>query len=74
MYLFQRLIGEYNNLQILCYVTLIQLWWIAIWGISYIIIEYLSNKSKTKEIYIYILLLLIIFTIIISKPHLMKHL
>jgi hypothetical protein len=74
MYLFQRLIGEYSNLQLLSYVTLIQLWWIAIWGISYILIEYLSNKSKTKEICIYILLLLIIFTIIISNPHLMKHL
>ena len=46
-----------TNIEIIGYITLVQLWWIAIWGIAFILIEYLSNKSKVKELSIYILLL-----------------
>ena len=68
------LLADFNNVQILSYVTIIQLWWIAIWGISYIAIEYLSNKSKLRELVLYIRLLSAVFTIFVVNPHLIKHL
>ena len=61
------------NLELISYITLVQLWWIAIWGISYIVIEYLSNKSKTKELFIYGLLLIFVFVMIVIKPKLLNH-
>jgi hypothetical protein len=61
------------NLEIIGYITLIQLWWIAIWGIAYTAIDYLSNKSKVKELFIYIVLLLFVFITIILQPNLLNH-
>jgi len=61
------------NLELISYITLVQLWWIAIWGISYIVIDYLSNKSKTKELFIYVALLTFVFTMIVIKPKLLNH-
>ena len=46
-------LSDVNKLTLLSYITLLQLWWIAVWGIAYIIVEYLSNKSKTRELFIY---------------------
>ena len=64
----------YSTLEKLGYITLIQLWWISVWGISYLIIEYLSNRSKKIELLIYSALLIFVLSIIISKPDLTKHL
>jgi hypothetical protein len=66
--------GDFSIIEILSYVTLIQLWWIAIWGIAYIVIEYISNKSKLRELYLYVFLLISVFGIIVANPHLIKHL
>lgn len=65
---------SYYTLEGLGYVTLIQLWWISVWGISYIVIEYLSNKSKKIELFIYVGLLILVLSIILNKPQLMRHL
>ena len=65
---------SYSTLEGLGYTTLIQLWWISVWGISYIVIEYLSNKSKKIELFIYIGLLILVLSIILNKPQLMRHL
>ena len=65
---------DFSNLQLLSYITLLQIWWIAVWGIAYIIIEYLSNKSKFKELMIYIVLLLSTLIFILTNPKLMSHL
>ena len=65
---------SYSTLEGLGYTTLIQLWWISVWGISYIVIEYLSNKSKKIELFIYSGLLIIVLSIILNKPQLMRHL
>lgn len=64
----------YSTLEKLGYITLIQLWWISVWGISYLLIEYLSNRSKKIELLIYSALLILVLSIIISKPDLTKHL
>ena len=45
----QNKLSDVNKLTLLSYITLLQLWWIAVWGIAYIIVEYLSNKSKTRS-------------------------
>jgi predicted membrane channel-forming protein YqfA (hemolysin III family) len=65
---------SYSTLEGLGYTTLIQLWWISVWGISYIVIEYLSHKSKKIELFIYIGLLILVLSIILNKPQLMRHL
>lgn len=67
-------LGEFSIFEILFYVSLLQLWWIAIWGIAYIGIEYLANKSKKVEFYIYIGLLISVLVILLTNPHLIKHL
>jgi len=61
------------NLEIIGYITLVQLWWIAIWGIAYIVIDYLSNKSKVREFVIYAVLLSFVFMIIAIQPSVLNH-
>jgi len=63
-----------TDYSVLLYVSLLQLWWIALWGISYIVIEYVSNKSRLIELYIYIGLLIGTLVLLMRNPHLMKHL
>ena len=67
-------LNEVNKLTLLSYITLIQLWWIAVWGIAYIIIEYVSNKSKIKELSIYFIMLVIAVFLILKEPDLIEHL
>ena len=67
-------LSDVNKLTLLTYITLLQLWWIAVWGIAYIIIEYLSKKSKTKELIIYAVMLIISIFLILKEPDLIEHL
>ena len=53
----------FHTMNILFILTLVQLWWIAIWGLAYIIIDAVAGTSKTKEIGIYCGML--VFTIIV---------
>ena len=55
------------------YITICQLWWVAVWGISYLIIEYLAKKSKKIELYIYIGLLIGVISLLMANPKLMVH-
>jgi hypothetical protein len=69
--------GKYKNYTIaekLIYITLFQLWWVAIWGIAYLGVEFLAKGSKKIELIIYVLLLLVIFFILLNNPKLMIHL
>jgi hypothetical protein len=43
-----------KTINVLFLLTLIQFWWIAIWGLAYIFIDAFAGTSKTKEIGIYI--------------------
>lgn len=67
-------LNDVNKLTLLSYITLLQLWWIAVWGIAYIVIEYLSNKSKMKELGIYFIMLVIAVFLILKEPDLIQHL
>jgi hypothetical protein len=66
--------NDLSTVKLLGYITLIQLWWIAVWGIVYIAIEYLSQKSKKRELCIYFLFISIVLSIIFIKPDLIRHL
>lgn len=58
----------------LIFVTLLQqLWWVAVWGILYLGIEFIAKKSKVLEFKIYILLLLGVWAILYMNPELVKH-
>jgi len=58
----------------LIFVTLLQqLWWVAVWGIVYLAIEFIAKKSKALELQIYILLLLGVWSILYMNPDLIKH-
>jgi len=67
-------LSDVNKLTLLSYITLLQLWWIAVWGIAYIIVEYLSNKSKTRELFIYFIMLIIAVFLILKEPDLIERL
>ena len=71
MYLFNC---DLSTMKLLWYLTLIQLWWIAIWGIAYIAIDYFAQKSKKRELFIYLIFLMVVIIILLSKPDLVKHL
>jgi len=50
--------------------TFLELWWIAVWGIVYIFIEYMSKKSKYTELLIYIAMMSTILIILVRNPDL----
>lgn len=50
--------------------TFLELWWIAIWGIVYIFIEYMSKKSKYTEILLYIAMMSIVLIVVTRNPDL----
>ena len=59
---------------VLFLLTLIQFWWIAIWGLAYIFIDAVAGTSKTKEIGIYIAMLLFTMGVFHFNPHMVQRL
>jgi hypothetical protein len=64
----------FKVMNILFLLTLIQFWWIAVWGLAYIVIDAIAGPSKIKEIYIYISMLLITITILHLNPQMVERL
>lgn len=58
----------------LIYITIFQLWWVSVWGIAYLGVEFLAKGSKMMELIIYVLLLIIIFVVLKNHPNLVIHL
>ena len=54
--------------------TVIQFWWIAIWGIAYIVIEFVAGKDKQKEFFCYIFLMIITLFVLRLYPEAMDRL
>lgn len=50
-------------------ITVLDLWWVAIWGIAYIAIEYLAGKNKKMEFLIYLFLMLFVILILTYNPN-----
>lgn len=65
---------SFSLLRFLVVITLIQFWWIAIWGLGYLGIEYLTKGSKQKEIFLYIGVLLAVLLVFQFEPTLLEKL
>ena len=59
---------------VLFLLTLIQFWWIAIWGLAYIFIDAVAGTSKTKEIGIYLGMLLFTMGVFHFNPDMVQRL
>ena len=55
-------------------VTLVQIWWIAVWGITDIGIRFLAGKHRFVELLIYIFFLVSVATFLEVNPQYMIHL
>jgi len=55
-------------------VTLIQVWWIAVWGITDIAIRLVAGKHKFIEVLIYILFMVTVVAFLGANPDYMIHL
>ena len=51
-------------------ITFLNLWWIAIWGIVLIAVEYFAAKSKMTELAIYISMMIVVIFVLRIYPHL----
>jgi len=54
-------------------ITFLNLWWIALWGITFIMVEYISGKSKIIELFIYVCMMISIIVVLSRNPDLMPH-
>jgi hypothetical protein len=53
---------------------IVQIWWIAIWGLSYITIEYFVGKNKLMEFGVYMGLIILVFIVLQLNPHIIEDL
>ena len=76
MNIFEKLFcfPSFSILRFLVAITLLQFWWIAIWGLAYMAIETVAGKSKNTEFWIYIALLVCTGLIIQTDPSLIERL
>jgi hypothetical protein len=63
-----------NTMKFLFILTLIQFWWIAIWGIAYIVIDMIAGPSKIIECIIYACMLLFTMLVIHNNPNMVERL
>lgn len=60
--------------QFLGLLTLIQFWWIAIWGLAYIAIEAVAGSSKIHQALIYLGFMLVVILVLQYRPKLVEKL
>jgi hypothetical protein len=65
---------SFSLLRFLVVITLIQFWWIAVWGLGYIGIEYVTKGSKQKELFLYFGILLAVLLVFQFEPTLLEKL
>ena len=63
-----------KTVNVLFLLTLIQFWWIAIWGLAYILIDAVAGTSKIKEICIYLGMIFFTAVILHFNPHMIQRL
>lgn len=66
--------SKISMLQFLGILTLIQFWWIAIWGLAYIGIDLVAGDSKLKQVLIYIGFMLAVILVFQFQPKLIEKL
>lgn len=50
--------------------TILQIWWIAIWGFAYMFLEAVAGKNKLIEAIIYITMMLLVVVVVAKEPEL----
>jgi len=65
---------SFQTFQFLFILTIIQFWWIAIWGIAYILIDIIAGPSRTIEMLIYIFMLGCTVLVIHANPKVIERL
>ncbi len=65
---------QVSTIQFLFVLTLIQFWWIAIWGIAYIVIDAIAGPSKITELWIYAIMLIFTVLVIHLNPEMIERL
>jgi hypothetical protein len=65
---------KYQTIHFLLILTLIQFWWIAIWGLAYVIIDTIAGPSKMIECSIYGIMLIFTVMIIHMNPKMLERL
>lgn len=73
MGMMEKLKDKFSVVEFLFLLTVIQFWWIAIWGIAYIVIEYTTGGDKVKEMTFYFVLMAIVLFIVKVNPTLVEH-
>jgi hypothetical protein len=69
-----NLVSKYETTQFLFFLTLVQFWWIAVWGLAYIVIEQIAGTSKNVEVFIYVIMMLITAIVLRANPEIMAFL
>ncbi len=65
---------DYALLRVLGIVSLLQIWWVAVWGVCYMGIDYLTRHTILTEFWIYLVMLLCVYVILGANPELVKYL
>jgi hypothetical protein len=66
--------SKLSMFQFLGILTLIQFWWIAVWGLAYIAIDFVAGDSKVKQTLIYLGFLLAVVLVLQVQPRLVEKL
>ncbi len=66
--------SKLSMFQFLGILTLIQFWWIAIWGLAYIGIEAIAGNSKLNHVLIYLGFMLAVILVFQYQPRLVEKL
>lgn len=66
--------SKLSMFQFLGILTLVQFWWIAIWGLAYIAIDAVAGGSKIKQILIYLGFMLTVVLVFQFEPRLVEKL
>jgi len=64
----------YHTFKIIFILTVIQFWWIAIWGIAYIVIDVLAGSSRLHELLIYFCMMIFTIAAVHMYPNLLDKL
>ena len=64
----------FHTIQFLFILTVIQFWWIAIWGLAYLVIDVVAGPSKRIECMIYAVMLLFTVVVIHYNPQMLEKL
>jgi hypothetical protein len=65
---------KFSMFQFLAVLTLIQFWWIAIWGLAYIAIDAIAGPSKMNQALLYIGFMLVVILALQWQPKLVEKL